>query len=279
MVLNSENYRLKELADFLKNRRSKILPSQVGLSVTSRRRTSGLRREEVAQLAGIGLTWYTWLEQGRNIHVSSSVIESLCRVLLLDKNERRHLYLLADQTIPIDAREYKSKVDPALQHVLDSLVFCPSLIMDQRWNVIAWNKEACLLFGDFADMNVRERNVVWSMFTNKDFKQLFSDWSLYAKRLLGAFRASCGQYVEDPWLVQFIDDLKIQSTEFTALWSLHEIESTCEKYKKLNHPTVGILDFEVNNFEVSDNKGLKMIVHVPLHGTDTAEKIKSLLDN
>jgi transcriptional regulator with XRE-family HTH domain len=279
MTLNNEKYRYKELADFLKTRRSKILPSQVGIPSTARRRTPGLRREEVAQLAGIGLTWYTWLEQGRSIHVSASVIESLSRVLLLDKHERIHLYLLANQPLPAAVPEYQSAVSPALQHVLDSLVFCPSLITDQRWNVIAWNKEASLLFGDFGEMNARERNIVWTMFTDKKYKQLFSDWNLYAKRLLGAFRASCGQYIEDSWVVQFVDDLKMQSLEFKSWWSLHEIESSSEKYKKLNHPIVGILDFEVNNFEMSDNIGLKLIVHVPLHGTDTAAKIKSLLDN
>lgn len=277
MAVNNENYRFKELADFLKTRRAKILPSQVGLPITSRRRTPGLRREEVAQLAGIGLTWYTWLEQGRSIRVSASVIESLCRVLLLDKNERRHLYLLANQPIPAEVPEYKPAVNPALQHVLDSLVLCPSIITDQRWNVLAWNKETSLVFGDYAEKTVRERNIVWTMFTENKYKQLFPDWSHYAKRLLGAFRASCGHYAEDSWLVQFIDDLKARSIEFQEWWSLHEIESCSEKFKKLNHPAMGIMEFEVNSYEVSDNKDLRMIVHVPLQGTQTAEKMKSLL--
>ena len=279
MSLDNENYRYKELADFLKTRRAKILPSQVGLLTTARRRTPGLRREEVAQLAGIGLTWYTWLEQGRPIHVSASVLESLSRVLLLDKQERIHLYILANQPYPTDSPEYHGKVTPVLQHVLDSLSLCPALVTDQRWNVIAWNKEANLLFGDFTIMNVRERNIVWTMFTDQKYKQLFTDWNLYAKRLLGGFRATCGQYIEDTWLVQFIDDLKSQSTEFNLWWSLHEIESISEKYKQLNHPVVGLLDFEVSNFDVSDNMGLKLIVHVPTPGTDTETKMKSLLVN
>ncbi len=277
MGLNNNRY--KELADFLKTRRAKIMPSQIGLPSTHRRRTPGLRREEVAQQAGVGLTWYTWLEQGRPIHVSASVLESLSRVLLLDKQERIHLYHLANQSFPIDTEENQTTVNPALQHVLDSLVLCPSLVADQRWNVIAWNKEANLLFGDFTEMNVRERNIVWAMFTDKKYKQLFLDWNQYAKRLLGAFRASCGQYIEDAWLLQFIEDIKAQSTEFDSWWSLHDIESSSEKYKKLNHPTAGILDFEVNNFDVSDNSGVKLIIHVPSPGTDTSAKMKFLLDN
>ena len=278
MILNNEKRRYKELADFLKTRRAKILPSQVGLSSATRRRTPGLRREEVAQLAGIGITWYTWLEQGRTIHVSPQVIESLAKVLLLDKQERIHLYLLANQPLPADIPGYQGTVSPILQHVLDSLILCPSLVTDQRWNVIAWNKAACLVLGDFSKMNVRERNIVWAMFTDNKYKQLFVDWNLHAKGLLGRFRATCGQYIEDSWLAQFIDDLKMQSIEFNLWWPLHEIESNSEKHKQLNHPIAGILDFEVSNFDVSDNSGLKLIVHTPLSGTDTTAKMKLLLD-
>lgn len=276
--MTNENYRYHELADFLKTRRARILPTQVGLEAGTRRRTPGLRREEVAQLTGIGLTWYTWLEQGRPIHVSAQVIESLSRVLLLDKQERLHLYLLANQPLPAEIAEYQGAISPALQHVLDNLAFCPSLITDQRWNVIAWNKAACLLFGNFNEMNVRERNIVWAMFTDAKYKQLFVDWPLHAKSLLGRFRGACGQYIDDSWLAQFVDDLKRQSTEFNVWWPLHEIQSNGEKHKRLNHPTAGILDFEISNFAVSDNSALKLIVHVPLATTDTAAKLKSLLD-
>ena len=277
IILNNEKHRYKELADFLKTRRGKILPSQVGLSSATRRRTPGLRREEVAQLAGIGITWYTWLEQGRPIHVSTQIIESLSKVLMLDKQERIHLYILANQPLPTDMLGYQGTVSPILQHVLDSLILCPSLITDQRWNVIAWNKAACLIFGDFCEMNVRERNIVWAMFTDTKYKQLFVDWNMHAKGLLGRFRSTCGQYIEDSWLAQFIDDLKMQSTEFNLWWPLHEIQSNSEKYKQLNHPIAGILDFEVSNFEVADNSGLKLIVHTPLSGTETNSKVRSLL--
>lgn len=278
MILNDEKHRYQELADFLKTRRAKILPSQAGLPfATTRRRTPGLRREEVAQLAGVGLTWYTWLEQGRPIHVSTPVIESLSRVLQLDKQERIHLYLLAGQPLPVDIPEYQGVVSPALQHILDSLFLCPSLITDQRWNVVAWNKAACLMFGDFTKMSVRERNIVWAMFTDPKYKQLMADWNPYARRLLGRFRATCGQYIEDPWLIRFVEDLKLQSPEFQHWWPLHDVESNGEKYKQLNHPVAGVLDFEVSNFDVSDHSGLKLIVHTPLSGTDTAAKMEALL--
>lgn len=275
--MNNENLRYKELADFLKTRREKISPSQVGLSSGTRRRTPGLRREEVAQLAGIGLTWYTWLEQGRHIRVSSQVLESLSRILLLDKQERIHLYLLANQPIPTDIPGYQGQVSPILQHVLDSLALCPSFVADQRWNVIAWNKAACLVLGDFCKMNASQRNVVWAMFTEDYFKGLYINWDLHAKSLLGRFRSTCGKYIKDSWLNQFIEDLKMESPEFSLWWPLHEIQNDSGVYKQLNHPVAGTLEFESSSFDVPDNSGLKLFVHVPSPGTDTTGKMKSLL--
>ncbi|EKQ52813.1 helix-turn-helix transcriptional regulator [Clostridium sp. Maddingley MBC34-26] len=278
MNLNNEEYRYKELADFLKTRRKKVLPSQVGLSLGTRRRTQGLRREEVCQLAGIGLTWYTWLEQGRTIQVSTQVIESLSRVLLLNKQERIHLYSLANLPIPVDIPAYQETVSPILQHVLDNLVFSPSLIMDQRWNVIAWNKAACSILGNFNEMNDRERNIVWAMFTDNKYKQLYVHWDLHAKGLLGRFRSTCGQYINDSWLAQFIDDIKMESIEFNLWWPLHEVQSDNEVYKQLNHPIAGTLNFEVSKYNVFDNSGLTLIIHTPIAGTDTETKMKSLLN-
>jgi len=191
--LHSEKQRYEELADFLKTRRAKISPSQVGLPQGARRRTPCLRREEVAQLAGIGLIWYTWLEQGRPIRVSKQIIESLSRVLLLDKHERIHLFTLAEHLLPADIPAYQGTVSQIIQHVLDNLVLCPSFVMDQRWNVVAWNKAACLVFEDFGKVNAHERNMVWSMFTNIDYKQLFIDWQYHAQGMLARFRSTCGQ--------------------------------------------------------------------------------------
>jgi transcriptional regulator with XRE-family HTH domain len=277
MLIQNEKHRYKELADFLKTRRAKILPSQVGLSTATRRRTPGLRREEVAQLAGIGITWYTWLEQGRPIQVSTQVIESLARVLLLDKQELIHLYLLANLPLPTKVPEHQETVSPALQHVLDSLEFSPSLVINQRWDVIAWNEAASLVFGDFHNMNERERNLLWGMFTDDKYKQLLVDWKLHAKGLLARFRSTCGQYIEDAWFAQLIDDLKVQSTEFNLWWPLHEVQRNNEVYKQLRHPEVGMLEFEVSKFDVSDNSGLTLTIHTPLLGTDTADKMRALL--
>jgi transcriptional regulator with XRE-family HTH domain len=274
----NENNRYKELSEFLKSRRARVLPSQVGLPETTHRRTPGLRREEVAQLAGVGLTWYTWLEQGRPIHVSVSILDSLSRVLLLNQVERTHLFQLANQPEP--SQEYKHPIEctPALQHVIDSFSGCPALIIDSYWNVIAWNKEACILFGDFTKMDEKERNIVWSMFTEQKNKELYPDWEKYARQLLGSFRASYSQYIESNSLIQFVEELKYKSKEFEQWWTIHDLNSCCEKNKHLEHPTVGSLFFEVNTFTVADQNGLKLIVHVPDPETDTRSKMIQLMN-
>ncbi len=276
--MNTEKQRYLELADFLKTRRAKILPSQVGLPQGTRRRTPGLRREEVAQLAGIGVTWYTWLEQGRPIQVSTQILESLSQVFLLDRNERNHLFTLARQPQPVELPSYQGVINPSIQNVLDSLTLSPSFIMDQRWNVIGWNKAAGFVFGDYSKMNVRERNIVWMMFTNSEYKELFVDWEAHAQGMLARFRISCGQYIEDPWFVEFISDLKVKSKEFYLWWSRHEVQSIGEVNKKINHPIVGSIEFEFCSFDISDKPNLKLIINTPLADTDTIQKMELLFN-
>lgn len=278
IYINKELQRYIELADFLKTRRARIHPSQVGLSPGLRRRTPGLRREEVAQLAGIGLTWYTWLEQARPIRVSAQVIESLARVLMLDRQERLHLYTLANQPAPNEVPVHEKVVSPLLQHVLDNLAVCPAFIMDARWNVMAWNQAARLVFGYSDDMNIRERNIVWMMFTREDYKQLFTDWEQHARGMLGRFRSAYDQYVEDPWLLQFVDELKKESKEFAYFWSQHDVQKNDIVYKHLNHAVAGELFFEFSSFEVSDNSGLTLIINTPVANTDTAAKLQFLME-
>lgn len=277
--MDIEKQRYLELADFLKTRRSKILPSQVGLPLGNRRRTPGLRREEVAQLAGIGVTWYTWLEQGRPINVSSQIIESLSRVLLLNRQERNHLYILAKQPLPVDSPDNHDFIPSGIQNVLNNLPFCPAFIMDQRWNVIAWNKAACYVFGDYGDISIRERNIVWMMFTNIDYRSLFIDWHYHAQGLLARFRAACSQYIEDPWFITFIHDLKEESQEFALWWSEHEVNSLSQVGKKLILPSVGELNFDFFSFDLSDDPSLKLIVNTPKPGTDTLDKMKAMLNH
>lgn len=272
-----ETHRYKELGNFLKTRRAKISPLEVGFSSNGRRRTPGLRREEVASLAGIGLTWYTWLEQGRSIKVSSEVLESLARVLMLDNQERIHLYTLARQVPPVDVHLYQGNVNPMLQHVLDNLILSPSFIMDSRWNIVLWNKAANVVFGNFNNINVNERNMVYMMFNNDNYKQLFIDWKFHAQGMLARFRSTTVEYVDDPWFAKFIEDMKEKNDEFNLWWSKHDVQRNSEFQKKINHPIAGKMVFDFCSFDVSDSPSLKLIVNTPLLGTDTDVKVKSLL--
>ncbi|WPC42189.1 helix-turn-helix transcriptional regulator [Clostridium sp. JS66] len=272
-----KTHRYKELGDFLRTRRGKISPLEVGLSPGLRRRTPGLRREEVAALAGVGLTWYTWLEQGRQINVSVEVLESLARVLKLDQQERIHLYTLANRVPPVDVYLYQESEVSMLQHVLDNLTISPSFIMDSRWNIILWNKAAEVVFGNFDKINECERNMVYMMFKNDNYKQLFIDWDLHAQGMLARFRSTTVEYVDEPWFVKFIEELREKSEEFNLWWSKHDVQTDNGVYKKIRHPIAEEMIFEFCSFNVCDKSNLKLIVNTPLLGTDTDIKVKSLL--
>lgn len=277
--MDNSKQRYKELGDFLKTRRAKILPSQVGLPEGTRRRTPGLRREEVASLAGVGLTWYTWIEQGRQIQVSAQVLQSLAKALRLDKQETMHLFTLAQLALPAaDEPNYHETVTPMLQHVLDRLQFSPALIMDARWNVIAWNT-AALVLSDYGKINVCKRNAIWIMFTDEEIKKAYTDWESAAKAMIARFRIAYGKFVGDPWMEEFIADLKNESREFALLWAIHDVEVEEERLKTIIHPALGLLKFEHTTLLVSENHNFTMSVFIPLDGSDTEEKVKQFLSN
>lgn len=270
--------RHKELANFLKNCRKRILPSQVGLAQTSRRRTPGLRREEVAYLAGIGVTWYTWLEQGRSIQVSDQVLESLSRVLLLTEEEKHYLYLLANQPIPVKHTKNLEAMSQSLQEVLNQFLYAPAFIIDNKWHVIAWNSAATRIFGDFEEKTYEQRNLLWVMFTNEDYKKLFNDWASKAKGLLSRVRVDWAYTMDDPDFQRLIDRLKNESEAFNTWWSSYDIQPPKDVYEALSHPELGDLTFNMSKFDVTEYAGFKLIVHTPTPGTNTYEKIKSVMD-
>jgi len=268
--------RYKELGDFLKTRRAKISPLIVGLPEGSRRRTPGLRREEVAALAGIGITWYTWLEQGRQIQVSAQVLESLARVLMLNDEETHHLYILANQTPPKGIPSHHQKISPMLQRVLDNFSYSPATILDSRWNIIAWNKAAKVSLMDFDNVSIENRNILWLTFTDPNYMKIYDNWELHAQEQIALFRAGCSKFIDDPWITQFVQTLKRESKEFDRWWSKHDVKTEKEYYKILNHPIVGKLTFEHTCFFVADNMNLKLFINSPV--AETEIKMKKLID-
>ncbi|GAC1503297.1 MAG: hypothetical protein NVS2B12_14110 [Ktedonobacteraceae bacterium] len=166
----TDNELRAELANFLRIRRSQLSPAEVGLPRTARRKTAGLRREEVAQLAGVGVTWYTWLEQGRDIHVSIQVLDSLAQTFRLTPAEKAHLFLLAGQASPAQPIPQREHVSPFLYQFLEHMGNNPAYITGHRWDLLAWNRAACQVFADFAAMPIEERNIMHLLFTNEEYR-------------------------------------------------------------------------------------------------------------
>lgn len=271
-------YRLQELGDFLRTRRARLTPEVMGLPRGSRRKTPGLRRAEVAQLVGVSVDWYTWLEQGRSITPSTQVLERLVQVLRLDANERNHLFLLAQQQPPPPLLVEVEVVSPALQHFIDQFGPRPAFVSGRRWDILAWNEAADALYGDHSRMNSRERNTIWSIFTNPLARQFIDNWEEDARHLLAQFRSSCARYPGDSQLTELINDLLLASPEFRAWWPDHEVQGGQERQKTLNHPQVGQLRFERLTFQLFDTPELKVIVFTPLEDADTPRKLEQLLE-
>jgi transcriptional regulator with XRE-family HTH domain len=269
--------RLRELSSFLKARRSRISPEQVGLTQGIRRRTPGLRREEVAQLAGVGVTWYTWIEQGRDIHVSSQVLEGIARALNLNLDERNHLFTLAEQSPPIELIHPQETVNPSLLQALDRFGANPAYITGQRWDLLAWNQAACAVFGNFELLPVQERNILWFVFMNDNLRQILIDWEAHARLVLAQFRVSYSRFVGDPWFTELIIALELASPEFRQWWTEHDIVGRTDGSKEIDHPLVGRLALNYVVFKVADSPNLEVVMYLPLLESDTAVKLQQLL--
>lgn len=265
-----------EFAQFLRIRREHVAPQHVGLQPGTRRRTPGLRREELAQLAGVGATWYTWLEQGRAITVSGQVLESLARVLQLDADERAYLFILARWHLPVDAPPPTHTLDPALQLIVDMMGIYPAWILSRRWDIMAWNRAARRILGDVSAMPSQERHLLWLLFTDPRYRAMAVDWEQEAQLFLALFRASTQCYVGEVWLTELVTALKQVSPAFHEWWSRYDIQGVQTGHKHMIHPVVGLLVLQAKTFQVADHPGLQMIVYTPVPGTDTAAKLALL---
>ena len=268
--------RRRQLAHFLRTRRERLSPEQVGLPPGPRRRTPGLRREELALLAGMGATWYTRLEQGRDIRVSAQVLESLARVLHLDPEERNHLFILAHEHLPADPSLLTAGISPSLQYILDTLGICPAYIMGPNWDLLGWNQATRRVFADFNALSARERNVLWFLFTNPQARALLVDWPGDAQRALALFRASTGRSVGERWFTTLVTDLKQISPEFREWWPRHDVQRVHTGKQELNHPMVGRLVFQLTTLQVIDQPDARLIVYTPLPEGGTEQKLVAL---
>ncbi|WP_051247939.1 helix-turn-helix transcriptional regulator [Inquilinus limosus] len=253
----------RALSDFVRDRRARIAPEAVGLPAGPRRRTPGLRREEVAQLAGIGVTWYTWFEQGRAIQVSADFLERVCRALRLSEAERAHLYALAQHRPPPHAAPGLPTVSPILQALLDSLPN-PAYIKTARWDIVAWNAATTALFGDYALIPPDQRNSLWLIFTDPRYRRMMPDWEEGARRVLAKFRLDHGRAGGDPAFAGLVDRLKAASPEFRRWWPRQDVAERSEGLKRIRHDTLGELEFAHATFLVEGAPDLRLVTYTPV---------------
>jgi hypothetical protein len=230
----------------------------------------------VALLAGVSPEWYTWLEQGRDIHVSGQVLESLARALQLDANERAHLFLLAHRQPPPAEVFSPPTMSPTLQQFLNQLGTMPACVVDARLNVVAWNAAHCVVFGDFATLSERERNLIWRLFTAPS--RIGSEgWEELLRVFAAQFRTEYGRFINDPWWTKQIAELNRISPEFRELWARHDVLNVTEGRKSMHHPLVGELAFDFLWLQMVDSSDLRLLVYTPRSNSGTADKIERLL--
>jgi transcriptional regulator with XRE-family HTH domain len=282
MVMNQlETDRHHELAGFLRNRRARILPEQVGLPKGSRRRTPGLRRGEVALLAGVTPEWYSRLEQGQDIHVSVQLLERLASVLQLNADERTHLFFLALRQPPPIETFSSETISPIFQQFLQQLGTTPACVIDARLSVVEWNRAFHVVIGGISGyataVSERERNMIWRLFTPPLVRQGNEEWEKLASVFLAQFRAGYGRFINDPWWGEQIAELSRVSPAFRELWSRHDVLNRPEGGKTIPHPLVGELTLDFFLLQPVDACDLRLLIYSPRSNSGTAEKIERLL--
>ncbi|WP_443074042.1 helix-turn-helix transcriptional regulator [Streptomyces sp. NBC_01456] len=268
--------RRAELAAFLRSRRERITPEQVGLPRGARRRTPGLRREEVAQLGAVGVTWYTWLEQARAIHVSPQVLDAVARALLLDRAERSHLFALAGAVDPMPGSECTS-VPPALRQVLHQLAPFPAVVQNGRFDILAHNSTYSRLMCDLDALPEEDRNCLWLAFTHPEWRARVVDLDATMRVMAAKFRASMAEHVAEPAWKALLARLTEASSEFREIWAQHEVIRPMSSVKVFRHPRVGLLQLSGTSLWTGPNPGPKLLSYTPVDET-SRERLERLAE-
>jgi transcriptional regulator with XRE-family HTH domain len=262
------------LGDFLKSRRSRLDPASFGYA--GRRRTPGLRREEVAQRANISSTWYTWLEQGRGGAPSANVLERIASALMLTHTQREHLFMLGLGRPPEVRYSTANDVHPRLQRFLDSLESSPAIVKNPVWDVVAWNRAAAVVLTDYGALPPDRRNILRFLFANPLVRAKQHDWESVARFVVGAFRADVARAGLLSEAGALVEELCSTSREFEALWRENDLHNHADGgVKRLLHPVLGSIELEYSAFAVDGRPDLGMIVYTPVEA-DTANRIKAL---
>ena len=266
----SDQIQRQQLSEFLKSCRARLAPAELGLPNQRRRRTPGLRREDVAALAGVSLTWYTWLEQARDIRVSADVLDRIGSALRMSDEERDYLFALVQRRAPLRAEDMLDSVTPAMQRMLDSLSV-PALIKTARWDVIAWNDIVTKVFRDYDGLPPERRNLLRLLLVDDhSYQNDRQGYVLMVKRVLSKFRVDYSQYGDDPRFAELIEGLTRDSETFRELWNAPDVVNRSEAVAY--HPQHGGMWFEHTSYVPEGCPALRMVVFVP-HDEATAAKI------
>jgi transcriptional regulator with XRE-family HTH domain len=267
--------RRRELAAFLRSRRERLRPEQVGLPPSRRRRTPGLRREEVAQLAGVGVTWYTWLEQGRAINASPQVLDAIARTLRFDAHEHSHLFALAGVPRVTTIADECEALCPTARVLIDRLEPYPAAVLNSRWDVLAFNRAFASFYEELDTMAVENRNCLWLAFTNADWRQVMVDWDESVARMVAEYRAAMADHLDDPAWTSLVDRLHRASSKFSAVWERHDVRAVESRTKRALHPKLGLLTFDYTNLWLDQRLGIRIAAFTPANA-QTAARLRGL---
>lgn len=250
-----------------------MAPGDVGLAPAGKRRTPGLRREEVALLAGVGVSWYTWLEQGRDINVSAEVLDAIGRALHLSQPERAHLFVLAGLNPPPAQELPNVEVSPELRRLIDAWTPQPALLRDRYWNILAVNNATRAVFG----YDESDQNCLISFFTNPRYHGIHPRWAQVAPAVVAAFRAEAAHLPGDPGLQRLVGQLSAVSPEFARLWTQHDVATPTQGVKAVRHPDAGDLYFDTTTLAVIDRPSWYLELYNPQPGTGTRKRVEEQL--
>ena len=255
------------LGAYLRNRRTKLDPASFGIAA-GRRRTTGLRREEVAQRANISPTWYTWLEQGRGGNPSADVLDRIARALMLTEVEREHMFLVGLGRPPEVRYRGSDAITPRLQRLLDALTFSPAIVRTATWDVVAWNRAAATVMTDYGLLPPGQRNILQMIFNDANIRAAQSDWEAAARFVVRAFRIDAARAGADAEVAPLVAELCQSSPEFASMWRDNEVQTHGDGVKHLRHPRLGRIALEYSAFAVDGRPDLSLIVYNPATPVD-----------
>jgi transcriptional regulator with XRE-family HTH domain len=276
--MTGEVRRRRELGAFLRARRQQLVRADLGLPALGRR-SSGLRREEVSYLSGVSITWYTWLEQAREISPSRQVLDAIARTLRLSGPEHAYVLALVGYSAPQPVPEPIVSAVPAhVQRLLDALGDLPAYVLAPDWTIVGWTPAFVATYPNVGIVPAEDRNLLWLVFTDPYLRDLQDDWRFHSSRHLAEFRAEAGPRLGEPPFARLVERLLEASEHFRETWETHDIDGFTSRERIYRHPIVGDLHLELHRMALSDQPGLHLIIYTSMPNTDTAARLRQLLD-